>query len=398
MLEGTWDGGKLQSPAKFTFSDGTVYEGSHNNSVRNGNGTLRTPEGDSYTGTFVHGTIEGKGTYTFASGTVYTGELKGGTFEGKGLLAKANGESFEGPFVGGVPDGSGIYKFSDRVERAEYYQGKRIDQAYQIREARRLQELEDLRAAEAAAIAEQKRQEAEQVRLAQEAANRKAEQNRIAAAQWGRLGMGLIAGGLTGAILTSQGASGGEALLMGASMATDFMNGTVGSSSSTFKQSGDAVLAARASTAAAASKRDATASFLEAPTVAATPPAEKVKATPIRPESNHFADDWGKRALNGTFVVYTSVVDSSSLGVLATEGQIYPSFLTANSYYAEYRKACEEGDKARSDTLLSQHRMAAEHAIDMIDAYMAGDQTRAKFYLPPNGSRNMREAAPTSKP
>jgi hypothetical protein len=71
------------SQGKFSFANGTVYEGD-----------------------FANGNFEGKGSYSFGTG-MYEGEWKAGKYHGKGFLLNADGSSYTGSFEAGLQHGEG---------------------------------------------------------------------------------------------------------------------------------------------------------------------------------------------------------------------------------------------------------------------------------------------------
>jgi len=157
--EGTWVDDRVQSPAKLWSSNGDVYTGPFDSSLRpSGSGSMAYASGDSYRGNFLDGRPQGNGTYTFKNGDSYSGEFQNGTFSGQGKLVRKSGETIEGGFKNGVPHGLAIYKLGSVVERAEYYEGARIDQAFQMRQAA---ERERMRQEEERLAAEHRRREEE---------------------------------------------------------------------------------------------------------------------------------------------------------------------------------------------------------------------------------------------
>lgn len=230
---GTWKNGKLLSPGTLYRADGSVYSGAFDaNGLAQGSGTMRYANGDSFKGAFKNDVPEGTGTYTFATGTTYTGDVAKGTFEGKGVQVKPNGETYEGEFLGGLPHGMGIYKYNGSVERAEYYEGKRIDQLYLIRLENEKQRIEKARLAEEQA---QREREAEARRIAeerrqQEIARQKAQEAQ--AAKRNKALFGAVLGAATGAMAMNAGGTFDEGVYLGASVYKDVVSGTMGSENS----------------------------------------------------------------------------------------------------------------------------------------------------------------------
>lgn len=180
-MEGRFVDGTLQSPGKIWNAAGDVYTGSFDQYQRpHGQGSLVYRNGDSYEGSFVAGLSEGQGVYRFKAGDIYTGSFRNGVFEGEGRLVRQNGESIDGSFRNNLPHGMAIYRMGNQPpERAEYYEGSRIDQAYLIRmqnEALRIQEEQRLEQARRAREAEQAAREAEEAAARSASAARSAPQ------------------------------------------------------------------------------------------------------------------------------------------------------------------------------------------------------------------------------
>jgi len=121
-------------------------------------GSIKRTDGTGEAGQFENGAIV-NGTKKYPNGDVYTGQFKGGKPHGTGKMVWGYGSSFEGGFANGEPHGPGIYKAGDLVERAEYYEGRRIDETYKMR-----QFMEELRQ-ENEREAERLEEELEQARL-----------------------------------------------------------------------------------------------------------------------------------------------------------------------------------------------------------------------------------------
>ncbi len=124
--------GLLNGYGILSFSDNSTYEGELLNGVYDGQGSYTDASGNEYVGDFDNGIFSGNGKIEFYDGGFYQGDFKNGTYYGSGILVMGNGETFEGSFLDGLPHGNGIYKYKEKIQRAEYYQGVRIDQAYQM--------------------------------------------------------------------------------------------------------------------------------------------------------------------------------------------------------------------------------------------------------------------------
>ncbi len=127
FIDGEFVAGKMENVY------GVSMEGEFKDMKLNGFGRYLTENRAILEGTFVDGKLEGKGESIDPSGLQYVGEFKNGKFDGKGKITRPDGEMYDGEFLNGKPHGSGIYKGSGAIERVEYYEGERIDQAYLIR-------------------------------------------------------------------------------------------------------------------------------------------------------------------------------------------------------------------------------------------------------------------------
>jgi len=68
-----------------------------------------------YEGDLDHGRFTGEGKYTFPDGTVFQGSFLDGCFHGKGKLIFPNGV-YHGTWVKGQEDGSGQFTFNDGLQ------------------------------------------------------------------------------------------------------------------------------------------------------------------------------------------------------------------------------------------------------------------------------------------
>ncbi len=225
---------------KMVLGDGSVYTGTFEDFVLV-QGQVSYSNGTFYKGTLTNGIPDGRGTMKSPDGTVYEGELENGLFEGNGVLTLANGDIYEGPFAGGKPHGEGIYKNQSEnlVERCEFYEGRRIDQAYVIRiERAKEEERKRLEEEHAKKLAEERaRQERERQKRLEEQ-RKAAESNKF----WGSLATGALTAGMA----SSAGMDTGEALLLGASTARDVYEGTDGTYT---RSAGEFIIANRESMA-----------------------------------------------------------------------------------------------------------------------------------------------------
>lgn len=326
--EGTFRGGRLVE-GTMESPDGTLYVGRFANDQLV-QGTIRGASGWTYTGGLADGKPEGRGLVLLPDGTRYEGEFKSGTYDGQGVLSRPDGEKFEGTFRDGKPHGMGIYFNGETVERCEYYDGKRIDQAFLIKQENEKQ-LEALRQ-EREKLAKEKADQAEMARLAAERAA--AEQKAQASKSSNKLIAGIFG---VGAALAggSVGMSGAEAALFGAKVAGDVAKGDASMSGS--KSTAQAIADSRTGGAAAAG----------APGTAGSGAAQKFAKKP-----NHL--DSVSKLANGAWQKYSG------------DGQLYPFFQQAQTYYDAYLNAIAQGySEAECNKTYDIHRQSAEHAISV---------------------------------
>ena len=85
---------------KYTYIDGSIYEGEFVNKMRNGQGTYTyidgTNYGDKYSGNWLDDKTSGLGTYIFANGDIYIGNFKDNQKHGTGTYRYVNGFKYEG--------------------------------------------------------------------------------------------------------------------------------------------------------------------------------------------------------------------------------------------------------------------------------------------------------------
>jgi len=156
IYAGTFQWGNLTGVGKISWPDGSIYEGSVQNGVRNGKGKFFSVGSNKfvydgewsngvfhgygvcyfgefgceyrYEGYFVQGQREGKGTMYYASGNIYEGDWHEGKRHGKGKFTwKENGSYYVGEFVNGEMSGKGeiIYAFSAQAPSVQFVQANR---------------------------------------------------------------------------------------------------------------------------------------------------------------------------------------------------------------------------------------------------------------------------------
>jgi hypothetical protein len=92
---------------KYSYIDGSNYEGDIVNGKWHGKGKLISSKGHIYEGDFFNGNPQGKGKLTWSSGNVYEGDFFGGKPQGKGKQTQSDGIVHEGEFFDGKPRGKG---------------------------------------------------------------------------------------------------------------------------------------------------------------------------------------------------------------------------------------------------------------------------------------------------
>ena len=89
------------------YDDGSVYEGTFKNGIRNGLATYTSPNGFSYTGEWLDGEIEGYGKAKYPNGSIYTGQFFKGEPNGNGKIEFTDGGNYEGEWFNGKILGTG---------------------------------------------------------------------------------------------------------------------------------------------------------------------------------------------------------------------------------------------------------------------------------------------------
>ncbi|KAI4983270.1 hypothetical protein ZWY2020_023762 [Hordeum vulgare] len=111
--EGEYAGGYIYGEGTYTGQDNIVYKGRWKLNRKHGLGCQTYPNGDMFQGSWIQGEIQGHGKYTWENGNTYTGNMKNGKMSGKGTFTWKNGDSYEGNWLDGMMHGYGIYTWSD---------------------------------------------------------------------------------------------------------------------------------------------------------------------------------------------------------------------------------------------------------------------------------------------
>lgn len=108
-----------------TYADGSVYSGHWNNGKKEGQGSWKTTDGNSYVGNWLADQKHGRGVCNFSDGAVYEGEFCEGFIEGTGIYRYANGEVYEGGWLKTMKHGFGTfyYRYEGCVFAGEWAKG-----------------------------------------------------------------------------------------------------------------------------------------------------------------------------------------------------------------------------------------------------------------------------------
>lgn len=111
--EGEFSGNYLHGHGTFTKSNGCVYTGGWRMNAHHGIGRKVYSNSDVYEGLWKEGIREGSGKFTWNDGSIYIGNWKKGKIDGRGIMKWFNGDVFDGCWLNGLRQGSGVYRFSD---------------------------------------------------------------------------------------------------------------------------------------------------------------------------------------------------------------------------------------------------------------------------------------------
>ncbi|KAK4378668.1 hypothetical protein RND71_000530 [Anisodus tanguticus] len=117
--EGDFSGGYLHGFGVFNGSDGSIYRGVWRMNTQHGIGRKQYQNSDVYDGCCKEGVREGSGRYAWSNGNMYIGNWKDGKMCGRGVMKWFDGDLFDGFWLNGLRHGSGCYRFAD----GSYYFG-----------------------------------------------------------------------------------------------------------------------------------------------------------------------------------------------------------------------------------------------------------------------------------
>nr|BBC28437.1 1-phosphatidylinositol-4-phosphate 5-kinase [Yamagishiella unicocca] len=118
VCTGTWSqSGMPDGEGKYTWRDGSIYEGSWKEGAKHGVGKYTWPSGATYHGEWRDGSMHGVGTWESADGlSRYQGGWHLGDKHGLGRQVYASGDVYEGLWKLGYPGGPGRYVYADGNE------------------------------------------------------------------------------------------------------------------------------------------------------------------------------------------------------------------------------------------------------------------------------------------
>lgn len=110
---GTLINGQREMSGRYTWVDGTMFQGLWRNDTMSGTGNLKYLPGHKYDGTFEANKKNGFGVYIWPNSDTYSGMWKNDKMEGQGIYVFKNGDKFDGNWANNMMNGYGTYTFSD---------------------------------------------------------------------------------------------------------------------------------------------------------------------------------------------------------------------------------------------------------------------------------------------
>lgn len=106
-LEAAFAAGRVQGEGTLRYPDGEIYTGTLKDGVPEGHGYFREPNGDQYEGDVRMGELTGTAEALYVNGDNYKGEFKKGKPDGSGTMVFGLGGRYEGGWKNGNPSGPG---------------------------------------------------------------------------------------------------------------------------------------------------------------------------------------------------------------------------------------------------------------------------------------------------
>ena len=111
--------GRVRELGRFSWKDGSKYEGEILNRKPDGQGTYIWPDGDKYVGAWKNGQREGLGCHSRANGFIFIGEFHHNVPHGEGFYVGPDGTCYSGTWKVGKQQGKGVLR--DRNEGIIFY-------------------------------------------------------------------------------------------------------------------------------------------------------------------------------------------------------------------------------------------------------------------------------------
>ncbi|MBN2039085.1 MAG: hypothetical protein JW864_03525, partial [Spirochaetes bacterium] len=123
---GRWSEDEINGEGKYTYSDGSTYEGEFKDGKKHGKGTMTWAsgkrKGEKYSGEWYNDNMHGIGEYVYTDGSVYKGRFNKGKRNGYGVMewksGKKKGEKYSGEWKDDNMHGTGVYTYSDGAKKS----------------------------------------------------------------------------------------------------------------------------------------------------------------------------------------------------------------------------------------------------------------------------------------
>ncbi|MBP5445957.1 MAG: hypothetical protein J6Y28_07285 [Acholeplasmatales bacterium] len=126
-FKGTWENDLLEGECEQLFSDGCYNAGTFKKGKLVSGKTKRKFANGIYVGDIVNGLFDGKGKITLNTNQVYEGEFSKGKRSGEGTCSYPNGEKYKGSWLNDMREGKGTYYYAGgQREEATWHEGRQI--------------------------------------------------------------------------------------------------------------------------------------------------------------------------------------------------------------------------------------------------------------------------------